>query len=385
MKRWVILVMGIGLVFSAGAVAPPLAQEGPDGSSFTPLGSLYTGAEFHSQPWDVSADGTAVVGNTGGLAFHWTEATQMVELPSILGPGRGSGGDGVSSDGSKAAGTTSGQGGGEACRWSWVVDEYGQGTWVAEGLGDLEGGSYDSVGYAMSANGDIVVGFGNSNRGQEACRWTWIPDPVNGGGIWNLEGLGDLPGGNFGSEAYGCSADGSVVVGDSAIRNGWRAFRWTKETGMKDLGVVGNRKWGVAFGCSGNGLVVVGESFANRGRDEVAFRWTQETGMVGLGDLPGGKALSEAEATNYDGSIVVGWSQTARGMEAFIWDSQNKMRSLENVLATKNIFIPTGWRLRAAGGVTSNAGVVTIVGTAVYTVDSIQYTQGFRAVIADYQ
>jgi hypothetical protein len=28
---------------------------------------------------------------------------------------------------------------------------------------------------------------------------------------------------------------------------------------------------------------------------------------------------------------------------------------------------------------------VTIVGSAVYTVDSIQYNEGFKAVIADYQ
>ena len=385
MKRWAVLLMGIGLVFSAGAVFPTSTGQNPIVSSFTPLGSLYSGVDFHSQPWDISADGTTVVGNTGGLAFHWTGATHMVELPSILGPGIGSGGDGVSADGSMAAGTTSTSIGSEACRWTWVVDETGHGAWVPEGLGDLEGGSYGSVGYAMSANGNIVVGFGNSTKGQEACRWTWIPDDANGGGTWVPEGLGDLPGGNFGSEAYGCSADGSVVVGDSAIRNGWRAYRWTKETGMKDLGVVGNRKWGVAFGCSGDGLVVVGESFANRGRDEVAFRWTQGTGMVGLGDLPGGKTLSEAEATNYDGSIVVGWSATARGMEAFVWDAQNKMRSVENVLAAKGIFIPSGWRLKAASGVTSNGGVVTIVGSAVYTVDSIQYNEGFIAVIADYR
>jgi probable HAF family extracellular repeat protein len=376
MKNWVVFLMGIGLVLTAGAVGPASTGQTTVSSSFTPLGSLFSGTDFHSQPWDVSADGTTVVGNSGPYAFIWKEGTSMVLLPPLPIANPGSGGDGVSGDGSMAAGSVYSESGQEACRWTW--DETAQ-SWVPEPLADLAGGSFGSVGFSMSADGAVVVGFGNSAKGQEACRWTLVD------GTWVLEGLGDLPGGKFGSEAYGCSADGSVVVGDSAIKNGWRAFRWTKATGMKDLGVVGNRKWGAAYGCSGDGLVVVGESFANRGRDEVAFRWTQQTGMKGLGDLPGGRTLSEAEAANYDGSVVVGWSETGRGLEAFVWDAQNGMRSVESVLAAKGMTIPAGWRLRAAAGVTSVGNAVIIVGTAVYSVDSIQYTEGFRAVLADYQ
>jgi probable HAF family extracellular repeat protein len=169
------------------------------------------------------------------------------------------------------------------------------------------------------------------------------------------------------------------VVGDSAIKNGWRAFRWTAETGMKDLGAVGNRKWGAAYGCSGDGLVVVGESFSNHGKDEVAFRWTAAKGMVGLGDLPGGNVLSEADAANYDGSVVVGWSTTALGMEAFIWDAAHGMRRIADVLAAAGAYIPTGWILRSASGVTTNAGVVTVVGTGT---NPAGYTEAWRAVIA---
>jgi len=44
--------------------------------------------------------------------------------------------------------------------------------------------------------------------------------------------LGDLPGGEFYSEAHAVSADGSVVVGYSGSALGSEAFRWTREDGM---------------------------------------------------------------------------------------------------------------------------------------------------------
>src|SRR5262245_58452318 len=54
-----------------------------------------------------------------------------------------------------------------------------------------------------------------------------------------LIGLGDLPGGQAYSEAWGVSADGSAVVGASLVNGSvpfgatYDAFRWTAETGMQ--------------------------------------------------------------------------------------------------------------------------------------------------------
>jgi probable HAF family extracellular repeat protein len=53
-----------------------------------------------------------------------------------------------------------------------------------------------------------------------------------------MQDLGTLGGGR--SEAYGVSADGAVVVGWADNAAGQRrAFRWTADGGMQDLGTLG--------------------------------------------------------------------------------------------------------------------------------------------------
>lgn len=73
-----------------------------------------------------------------------------------------------------------------------------------QGLGDLPGGAFLSLGLGVSADGSVAVGYSAGASGDEAFRWT------SGGG---MVGLGDLPGGSFDSQAHSTSADGSVVVG----------------------------------------------------------------------------------------------------------------------------------------------------------------------------
>ncbi len=51
-----------------------------------------------------------------------------------------------------------------------------------------------------------------------------------------MVGLGDLAGGDFGSRAYGVSADGSVVVGTgTSAETGASAFIWDTTNGMRHL------------------------------------------------------------------------------------------------------------------------------------------------------
>jgi probable extracellular repeat, HAF family len=87
-----------------------------------------------------------------------------------------------------------------------------------------------------------------------------------------MQDLGDLGGGS--SEAWGVSADGSVVVGwalNAAGRS--RAFRWTASGGMQDLGTLPGYDRSEAWDVSADGAVVVGRA-RNAAGQWRAFRWT---------------------------------------------------------------------------------------------------------------
>jgi len=185
------------------------------------------------------------------------------------------------------------------------------------GLGDLPGGEAGSYAFGVSADGSVVVGYGHTAAGIEAFRWT------SGGG---MVGLGDLPGGLVYSYATGVSADGSVVAGPSMSANGTvtpsligtETFRWTADGGMVGLGdLPGGIFDSSARGISADGLVVVGVSAYSASAQE-AFRWTVGGGMVGLGYLPGGSVTSVATSASGDGSVVVAVSDSVSGTEAFV-------------------------------------------------------------------
>jgi probable HAF family extracellular repeat protein len=70
-----------------------------------------------------------------------------------------------------------------------------------------------------------------------------------------------------------------------------------------------------ASAISPDGLVVVGWSSSENGVE--AFRWTLEGGMEGLGDLPGGEFSSRARDVSAEGLVVVGGGGSERGEEGF--------------------------------------------------------------------
>jgi len=97
----------------------------------------------------------------------------------------------------------------------------------------------------------------------------------------SLTWLGTLQGGDY-SDAYGVSADGSVVGGWATNTARYRrAFRWTAAGGMQDLGTLGgseSRAWGVSADGS-----VVGGWATNADWQFRAFCWTAGGGMQNLG------------------------------------------------------------------------------------------------------
>jgi probable HAF family extracellular repeat protein len=226
------------------------------------------------------------------------------------------------------------------------------------GLGDLTGGSFSSDAFGVSADGSVVVGGSTSASGLEAFRWT------SGGG---MVGLGDLAGGSFFSRANGVSADGSVVVGGSSSASGQDAFRWTSGGGLVSLGdLTGGSFSSDADGVSADGSVAVGGSSSASGFE--AFRWTSGGGMVGLGDLAGGSFSGRATAVSADGSVVVGYGQSAAGYEAFRWTSGGGLVSLGDL---------TGGQFSSfADGVSADGSVVVGTGNSASGTEAVRWMSG---------
>ncbi len=193
--------------------------------------------------------------DTGAMAFRWTDGTMspLGRLDGDVGSWAGA----VSGDGGVVVGYSETLPGQELEAFQWTE----QGGMI--GLGDLPGGTFNSVATAVSGNGLVVVGTGRSEasgNGPEAFAWT------EAGG---MVALGDLPGGEYRSSASAVSADGSVIVGTSRIGEGAassRAFIWDQLHGMRDLNTVlpalgadlegWTLRW--ARGVSADGTVIVG-------------------------------------------------------------------------------------------------------------------------------
>ena len=113
-----------------------------------------------------------------------------------------------------------------------------------------------------------------------------------------------------------------------------------------------------AWGISGDGLTIVGSSDGG-GSYYQAFRWTSASGMVSLGNVPDTTLESRtALAASYNGSIIVGKGGTSTGDEAFIWDAAHGMRKLRDVLINDYGLDLAGWKLSEARAVSANGRAI---------------------------
>jgi probable HAF family extracellular repeat protein len=190
------------------------------------------------------------------------------------------------------------------------------------GLGDLQGGDFLSIAEAVSADGNVVVGWSyDTSFTPEAFWWTSASGMI---------GLGDLAGGGSDSRANAVSADGSVVVGSGSSASGPEAVLWTSAGGMMGLGYLpGCDGESRAYGVSADGIVVVGQQrkAGNSSCTSGAFVWTQSGGMQSLRDVLIAKGvtglddweLREANSISADGQWVVGSGENPSGFnEAFL-------------------------------------------------------------------
>lgn len=274
------------------------------GGTMTSLGTLPGGTA--SLAYGVSGNGAIVVGSsTAGTVteaclwttpdgVHWEDASPLVDLP---GGAATCVAYAIATDGSAVVGQGTSASGAEACLWTPDVD----GNWVASPLGDLAGGTFYSLAYGVSADGAVVVGVSKSAAGDEAFRWTAAD---------GMKSLGDLEGDGVYSQARAVSADGAVVVGRGRTAAGYEAFIWTAEDGMQNLKALLQTEYGIdlsdwklieAFGISADGSVIVGRG--SRISTSVYEAWVVKIPVVvpPVAD-PNGPYV--ASATSWNGASV---------------------------------------------------------------------------------
>ncbi|MEN3931732.1 autotransporter domain-containing protein [Microvirga sp. W0021] len=306
------------------------------------------GQYYFSEAVYGSKDGSVLVGRSSSTslmveAFRWTETTGMQSLGVLGGStSRFSTAYWTSNDGSVVIGQSSNNDNfSEAFRWTQVTG--------MQGLGFLPGVngtiSYSSLAKSGSADGSVIVGTSGSRTAdntfyEEAFRWT---------AETGMQGIGILGSdrATSSSSAYKTNHDGSVIIGVAKNDLGIiEAFRWTAEAGIHGLGALTdmNNISGIAsepLDLSKDGSVVVGYSKNSSDFNE-AFRWSVTDGMQNLGFINGGGAtpISAASAVSGDGQVVVGVSTNPDAIfmqSAFRWTPETGMQSIPAILATHGI------------------------------------------------
>jgi probable HAF family extracellular repeat protein len=135
------------------------------------------------------------------------------------------------------------------------------------GLGDIPGGQFWSFATAVTNDGTVIVGSSWGENGTEAFRWTEETGMV---------GLGMGPfhfgAGPF-SDAYAVSDDGSIVVG---MGTGYQAVVWDERHGFRSIARllegagIDLTGWRLeqARGVSADGLTIVGLGQNPNGQQE---------------------------------------------------------------------------------------------------------------------
>jgi len=275
------------------------------------LGNLPDNSFKASWANSISADGKVIVGYGDPVGdgwnsykgFIWTATNGMSLTGSLDGAGRSMAFD-VSADGSVVVG----DGGQQAFRW--------QQSEGITGLGTLPG-KPNSRAVAVSADGMVATGssYNSTWTSEETFRWT------QDGGI---QGLGFLSG-TSNSFPNAISPDGSVIAGTSASSSRAYAYRWTASTGMVNIGNLPGAYTTHPGGVSQNGEIIVGGSYVNMSNGQ-AFIWDSVNKMRNLKtvlqteyglDLTGWTLQSASDITP-DGNVIVGWGVNPSGQqEAF--------------------------------------------------------------------
>ncbi|MFO0832118.1 MAG: hypothetical protein U0637_09765 [Phycisphaerales bacterium] len=125
-------------------------------------------------------------------------------------------------------------------------------------------------------------------------------------------------------EVAGVDLNGMNAVGTHYgvfTQDRYHAQKWSRTTGLLDLGVYPGGYNSLGRAISGDGSTVVGDSYGH------AFRWTQQTGMLWLPTPPPNQSAS-AMAISTDGTTIVGSMSRSSGSQAFVWRADTGMQAL---------------------------------------------------------
>jgi probable HAF family extracellular repeat protein len=186
-----------------------------EASGFVNLGILPGGdASLACAARGVSADGSVIVGVSGGEPVRWTLGSEMVKL--VLPSGRPSNSPGeaiaVSDDGSIVAGNLLSSPS-NLLRWTAT----GEVEWIEP--------SRYAFAIGMSADGEVIVGSAAFAGVVEAFRWTRL------GGLVSLGRPTDCPY----TESSAVSGDGRIVAVYCSALDGERQYLWDVDGGFRPM------------------------------------------------------------------------------------------------------------------------------------------------------
>ena len=297
--------------------------------------------------YDISGDGTTVIGVDGGLkAASWNLVTGVeTYLPDRFGGWGRVEAFGVSEDGRVIVGDASELGA------SWVD---GAITVLPAAYGHASN---------VSRDGRVIVGGDYTTAGGlEVVRW--------------VDGVEEkLPSSLVGGYANAVSGDGSVI-GGSLPRGG--GYRWQNGVVTPLPGLGGT--YGGVDDMTPDGSILVGNAALPGTSIGPAVRWVNGA-IESLGDLPGGPLSAWANTTSADGTLIGGQSWNTTSLIAFLWDPVHGMRDAKTALKDDYGIDTTGWVLTSVNGISDDGRVV--VGNGYTGSDTNSVYRGWVAFIPE--
>lgn len=220
----------------------------------------------------------------------------------------------------------------------------------------------DKLPNATSGDGSVVVGDDSATG--EYFEWTAAGGAVAIGGATAGNGVG----GNA-----TISEDGSYVGGTAfnSMSGLYELSRYDRGTGTwTNLGGIGGssgQETSSGWDISGDGNHVVGLGWVNAGEAH-ATQWSDGTGTFDLGStIPGNS--SRANATDFDGDVVVGW-QDGVSRNGAVW-----INGVQTIIQT-----PSGGLVGEAGAVSADGQWAVGIGGSTTSNEAWRWSQATGAV-----